>query len=417
MMAVRELSYAEARERVLDAIRPLAPETVPLDAACGRPLRRTITAPHDLPPFANSSMDGYAVRAADLERASPGAAVVLPVVETVAAGAVAARALGAGEAMRIMTGAPIPEGADAVVPFEEAEAIGSGAGERARFVRRCAPGTSVRGAGEDVARGTQVLDVGRELSPHDIALLASLGIAKVEVGRAPRVTLLSTGDELLPVEAQLTPGTIRDSNLPLLEALLRETGCRVLRAVRLPDRAEEVARAIRQSLEVSDVVLTIGGVSAGDFDPVKQALESVGGIEGWRVAMKPGRPQAFGAPDGRLFHGLPGNPASVACVFEALVRPALRRLQGFTQLDRPRVPVRAAGPVDSRVGRTDFVRATLEWRDGRLWAAPAGSQVSGHLGPQSRAHALLVVPEPVGALAEGDPAEALLLRMPQASAS
>jgi len=160
-------------------------------------------------------------------------------------------------------------------------------------------------------------------------------------------------------------------------------------------------------------VLTIGGVSAGDFDPVKEALERIGGIESWRVAMRPGRPQAFGTPGGKLFYGMPGNPASVACVFETLVRPALRVLQGFTQLDRPRVPVRVAQSIESRAGRTDFVRVTLTWRDdGLLWAAPAGDQVSGHLAPQSRAHGLLIVPEASARLDAGERATALVLRPP-----
>ena len=161
-------------------------------------------------------------------------------------------------------------------------------------------------------------------------------------------------------------------------------------------------------MDVSVLVL-----AAGDFDPVKEALPEVGDIALWRVAMKPGRPQAFGTPRGRLFFGLPGNPASVACVFEALVRPALRKLQGFATLDRPRVPVRAAERIESRAGRTDFVRVTLERRDDAWWAIPAGDQVSGHLMPQSRAHALLVVPEEADALETGGRAEALLLRWPE----
>ncbi|HEX5633312.1 MAG TPA: molybdopterin-binding protein, partial [Gemmatimonadales bacterium] len=174
-----------------------------------------------------------------------------------------------------------------------------------------------------------------------------------------------------------------------------------------------VAHAIREALVTCDVVLTIGGVSAGDHDPVKNAITTLPGVELWRVAMRPGRPQAFGTPEGRLFFGLPGNPASVACVWEALVRPAFRALQGHTQLDRPRVPVRVAEPVESRAGRTDFVRATLEWRDGELWAMPAGAQLSGHLLPQALAHALLVVPESADRLLSGEGAEAFVLRLPE----
>jgi molybdopterin molybdotransferase len=263
-----------------------------------------------------------------------------------------------------------------------------------------------------VHTGEIALAAGRELSAHDLALLASLGVAHVEVGRRPRVAVISTGDELLRIEDALRPGTIRDSNLPLLRALLEEAGCSVIRSERVPDRPEEVTNRIRQAIKVSDVVLSVGGVSAGDFDPVKQSLPQVAGVELWRVAMKPGRPQAFGMPEGRLFYGLPGNPASVACVFEVLVRPALRRLQGFTHLDRPRIEVCLDEDVESREGRVDFIRVTLVWRERGWWASPAGPQISGHLTPQSRAHALAIVPEATPRLARGDRAEAILLRWP-----
>jgi molybdopterin molybdotransferase len=282
-----------------------------------------------------------------------------------------------------------------------------------RVARPARRNESVREAGLDLAAGTVALEEGRELSAHDIALLVSLGEARIPVGPRVRVGVLSTGDELLEAGDPLTPGAIRDSNRPMLGALLDECGARVVASRHLPDDPARVAEGMAKLLEVADVVVTVGGVSAGDFDPVKEALPEVGDIALWRVAMKPGRPQAFGTPRGRLFFGLPGNPASVACVFEALVRPALRKLQGFASLDRPRVPVRAAERIDSRAGRTDFVRVTLEHRDDAWWATEAGDQVSGHLTPQSRAHALLVVPEEAAALEAGARAEALLLRWPE----
>ncbi|MEQ1834087.1 MAG: molybdopterin molybdotransferase MoeA, partial [Candidatus Eisenbacteria bacterium] len=279
-------------------------------------------------------------------------------------------------------------------------------------VRRPArAGDHVRAAGADIAAGAVAVTQGRELSPYDLALLASLGVAQVPVRRLPRVAVLSTGDELLDIAAPLRPGAIRDSNLPMLAQLVEAAGCKVSMAERLPDVVERVAQRVREAFAVSDAVLTIGGVSAGDFDPVKLALDTLGGIELWRVAMRPGRPQAFGTPGGKLFFGLPGNPASVACVFEVLVRPALRAMQGHTILDRPRVPVRVAASVESRAGRLDFVRCALEWREGTLWATPVGAQVSGHLVPQSRADALLVVPESAERLAAGDAATAIVWRM------
>jgi len=406
------LTYAEARARAVESLSSLPAETLPLARCAGRALRRGIAAPHALPPFRNSAMDGWAVRAADLALAGPSAPVTLRVVGEIPAGTVATRALGPGEAMRIMTGAMPPPGADAVVPFEEGERGGGAGGETLVARRPAEPGDHLRAAGADVGQAEIVLEEGRELSAHDVALLAALGVAQVPVSPAPRVAVFSTGDELVDPAEPLRPGAIRDSNLGLLASLATQAGAEVEIAERLPDDPRRVAARIEDAIATCDAVLTIGGVSAGDFDPVKLALASLGEIELWRVAMRPGRPQAWGRPQGRLFHGLPGNPASVACVFEALVRPELRRLQGFARLDRPRAPVRLARDVASKPGRTDFVRCTLAWRDGSLWATPAGEQVSGHLAPQSRAHALVVVPEAAAGLREGEAAEALVLRLP-----
>jgi molybdopterin molybdotransferase len=407
-MTPERISYAEARSRVLAAVRPLAPVRVDLADLPGRALRESVPAPHALPPFANSAMDGFAVRAAD----TAAAPVVLPVSAVVPAGRVAPHALAPGTAMRIMTGAEIPAGADAIVPFEDAERLGEGAAERVRVRIAAAPGAHVRAAGADIAAGAIALEAGRALSPHDIALLAALGVTSVAASPRPRVAVISTGDELLPPDAPLEPGTIRDSNLPMLAALAREAGCEVVMAEHAGDDPSAVTAAIRRALAGADAVLTIGGVSAGDFDPVKESLDALGQVALWRVAMRPGRPQAFGAPGGRLFFGLPGNPASVACVFEALARPALRLLQGFATIDRPRLAARAAETLESKEGRVDFVRVTLAREDGIWWAAPAGAQVSGHLRPQSAAHALAIVPAEAARIARGEALEALLLRWP-----
>jgi len=370
-----------------------------------------VVAAHALPPFDNSAMDGFAVRARDLAGAAPERPVELSVVAVIPAGAPPAQPITAGQAARIMTGAMPPDGADAVVPFEECERL-DGAIERARFTSAVEPGAHIRRAGADLAQGALALAAGRELSAHDLALLVALGRAQVDVGPRPRVAVVSTGDELLDPGEPLRPGAIRDSNAPMLRALLEEVGCDVVSVERAPDAPGAALRAIQSAYRKAVITLSIGGVSAGDFDPVKADLAGLPGAELWRVAMKPGRPQAFGESGGRLFFGLPGNPASVACVFETLVRPALRRLQGFTVTDRPRVRVRAASRIESRCGRTDFIRARLTWSDGAWWAEPCGPQVSGHLTPQSRAHALLVIPEPAAALEAGDQAGAFLLRWP-----
>jgi molybdopterin molybdotransferase len=413
MTVPRSLSYAEARERVLGAVRPGPVERVSLAAARGRALRETLTAPHPLPRFDNASMDGWTVRTDDLAGATMAAPVTLAVVEVLSAGRVPSRPLGPGEAMRIMTGAMLPQGGDAVVPFEEAEDLGTPA--RVRVSGPVASGENVRPAAADLAAGATVLPAGHEVSAHDLALLAALGFVEVPVGTRPAVAILSTGDELLEPGEPLRPGAIRESNTAQLTALLEECGCTVAGRRRLPDDVAAVTAAIREALALADVVVTTGGVSAGDHDPVKLSLDAIGGIELWRVAMRPGKPQAFGSPGGRLFFGLPGNPGSVACVFETLVRPALRRLQGFAGLERPWLDVRAAVPFGSRAGRRDFLRVTLSRRDGEWWASPAGPQISGYLTPQSRAHALLVVPEEAASLEPGAAARALLLRWPEAT--
>jgi molybdopterin molybdotransferase len=408
----REVTFGECRALVLDAVSPRPAVRVPLARAAGRALRQPVVAPHALPPFRNSAMDGFAVRSADVASASQAAPVTLRVTGCVPAGRASERPIGPGEAARIMTGAMLPAGADAVVPFEEAESAGAGPHERCTVRRPSRAGDHVREAGADLVEGAVAFEPGRELSAHDLALLAALGLPTVEVSPTPRVAVFSTGDELLDVDQPLRPGAIRDSNLPMLRQLVEAVGGNVERAERLPDDTRRVATAIREALDACDVVLTIGGVSAGDRDPVKSAIATIPGVALLRVAMRPGRPQAFGTPDGRLFFGLPGNPASVACVFEVLVRPALRAFQGFTELDRPRVPVRAAERIESRAGRTDFVCAAFSWRAGSLWAAAAGPQLSGHLTPQSRAHGLLVVPEAAERLEPGDRAEGLVWRLP-----
>ena len=406
--ASETLSFAEARARVLAAVARGPTERVPLTRARGRALARELVAPVALPPFRNSSMDGIVARAADLAAASAAHPLELPLVATLAAGHAPERALGAGEAMRIMTGAMLPEGGDTVVPVEEL----SFAGGRVRIAHPMTVGENVRDAGADLAAGAVALGAGAALDAHALALAAALGVTDLEVGAAPRVAVISTGDELVEPGAALLPGAIRDTNRPMLGWLVEDAGGVVSASRHVGDRSEAVAEAIRDALETAEVVITIGGVSEGDFDPVKQSLPTIGGIALWRVAMKPGRPQAFGTPGGRLFFGLPGNPASVACVFDRLVRPALRLRQGFAAIDRPRLEVRCAERVPSRIGRTDFVRARLTWRDGGWLASPAGAQVSGHLAPQARAHGLLVVPETRDALAAGERSEFIVWRLP-----
>jgi molybdenum cofactor synthesis domain-containing protein len=413
--APETLRYLEARSRVLDAVEPGPEELVPLERARGRAARRQLAAALDLPPFRNSSMDGVAVRVADLAAAGS-RAIELPVTAAIAAGA-SPSILAAGSCAWIMTGAPVPDGADAVVPIEELEPIDGAdptrAGGKVRFTAAVARQANIRESGADVHAGERLWVAGRELSAQDIGLLAALGEREVRVGRRPRVAVISTGDELLEPGERLKPGAIYDSNRPMLGALLEECGAELVSSERAGDDPARVGESIARALASADAAITIGGVSAGAFDPVKLGLAALEGISLWRVTMKPGRPQAFGAPGGRLFFGLPGNPASVACVFEALVRPALRKWQGFSQLDRPQIEARAAHDMESRAGRTDFVRVTLTRRDGAWWAAEAGAQISGHVTPQSRAHGLLIVSEETPRLTAGQTAPVWVLRWPE----
>jgi len=277
------LTYAEARERVLAAVRPLPPERAPLEDCSGRALREPLVADHALPPFRNTAMDGFAVRSADLAAASEGHPVSLRVVEVLPAGRAPARALAPGEAARIMTGAMLPEGADAIVPFEDAARSGAGDGERCEVRRAAVAGEHVRDAGVDVARGETVLPAGRQLSPQDLALAAALGHPKLAVSPRIRVALFSTGDELLDVDEPLRPGAIRDSNLLMMALLLRASGGVLTLAERLPDDVAHVTARVRDALAASDVVLTIGGVSAGDFDPVREALARPRSTPAWRA--------------------------------------------------------------------------------------------------------------------------------------
>jgi molybdopterin molybdotransferase len=418
----RFLSFDEARSTILAAARPhvLPTEKVDLDETLGRTLREDVVADEPNPRFDNSAMDGFAVRATDVAGASPSSPVALAVVETIGAGRVATVPVGRGQAIRIMTGAPLPPGADAVVAIERTSAwvappssedpdgvLGRSATpdefDPARVLVRAAvtAGENVRPAGEDFVVGEQLVSSGAVVTPGVIAVMAALGHPWAEVSRVPRVAILSTGDELVRPGVELAPGQIRDSNTHMMRALVRSVGAEPGPCWHLLDDAEAVAAAVERVREQSDVILTLGGVSAGDFDPVKQALSRLPGVELWRVGMRPGQPQAFGVlGGGTLFFGLPGNPVSSAVVFEMLVRPALWALMGRSLLDRPTTQARMAEAVTSKLGRRDFLRVRLDGADGPPWRARlTGSQSSGAVSSIHRANGFAVVPEDVASLA------------------
>lgn len=418
-MSRRFVSFDEALATVLAAARrsPLPTEHLALDDLLGRTLREDIVADEPSPRFANSAMDGFAVRASDVAGVSEDAPVALRVIETIGAGRVAARAVGPGEAIRIMTGAALPEGADAVVAIERTSAWRGGGDDDPDGVLGAAveggellttvsvhaavrAGENVRPAGEDFPAGEHLVAAGTVVDPGVIAVLATLGHPAGEVSRVPRVAILSTGDELVEPGEPLAPGQIRDSNTHMMRALVRAAGAEPGPTWHLLDEAEAVAAAVARVQDKCEVILTLGGVSAGDFDPVKQALSRLDGVELWRVGMRPGQPQAFGVlPDGTLFFGLPGNPVSSAVVFEMLVRPALWAMMGRTVLDRPMVRAVMGEAVQSKVGRRDFLRVRLETlsaEDATRLGAPyrawlTGTQSSGAVSSVMKADGLAVV--------------------------
>ena len=394
------LSVAEARGRILDRVRPLDAEQVPLGQAFGRFLAGAVAAGRALPPFDNSAMDGFAVRAADL----PGE---LPVAGSIAAGAAPSAALAPGTAVRIMTGAPLPTGADAVVMREEAD----DRGDRVRFAARAAPGQHVRRTGEDIAAGAPVLAAGTRIGPGEVAALASLGDALVRVGRRPRVAIVSTGDELCPLGLTPRPGQIISSNEHSLTAQAIEAGAEVLGAALVRDDRAAIEAALTAAMGC-DVIVTSGGVSVGDHDHVRGAMEAVGmAIDFWKVAMRPGKPVTFATTrGGALCFGLPGNPVSSLVAFELFVRPALLALAGAGERERPRAEVVLTGPIEKSPGRAHYLRASLTRRGDLLEATPHAKQGSGMLSSMVGVDALVEVAAELGDLPAGARCPALLLR-------
>ncbi len=411
------LSVAEALDRVLTGVPVLPAETLPLSLALGRVLAEPVVAGREIPPWDNSSMDGYAVRAADLRGASPAVPVTLTVVGEVAAGAMARDGVGRGQAYRILTGAPLPSGSDAVVPQEEVERDGA----RVVFTRPVEAGAYVRPRGEDIRPGDRMLEPGTELRPAALGVLAALGQARVRVYQRPRVAVLSTGDELVAPDAPLGPGQIPDSNSYTLAGLAAEAGAVPQSLGIAPDRREALVERLRQGLE-ADVLVSSAGVSVGDRDFVREAIESLGAhLDFWKVNMRPGKPLTFGRVGGRgvnradgrggdcLFFGLPGNPVSCMVTFELFVRPVLRRLGGHRVLERPRVRARALQGIDNPGSRPGYLRVRLEpVATGGLGARPTGMQGSAILRSMLLADGLAVVPGDTH-IPEGGEVEVILL--------
>lgn len=387
------LSVAEASERILAEIRPLAIESVPLRRALGRVCAEDIAAAVTMPPWSNSSMDGYAVRSADLTPAMTGKPVKLKVVGTIAAGGFAPRALRRGEAMRIMTGAPVPEGADSIIRKEDTDAGAKTVEIRdARDVWK-----NVRAAGEDYQRGDLLAKRGTPIRPALIGVLASTGIATVKTFRRPRVAIISSGNELVELDEfdEVAAGRrIVSTNSYTLEALTRVAGGVPVGLGIAADTKASLRRKLEKA-RGADLILTSAGVSVGDMDNTRDVFAALGGEQKfWKVRMRPGAPLAFGILDGVPWLGLSGNPVSAMVSFELFARPALRKMQGFPTLFRRTVTVTLEDDVKTGAKLTHFLRAIVtRGSDGSLTARLTGHQSSAALTSMARANALLIVPE------------------------
>jgi molybdopterin molybdotransferase len=399
------LSVEEALERVLAAIPVLGSEVVELSRALSRVLAEPILAGRDLPPWDNASMDGYALRAGDTTGASLERPARLRLVGEVHAGAVAGRPVERGEACRILTGAPMPGGADAVVPQEDV-AREDGTVVVPRPVER---GAFVRSRGEDVRRGETVMAPGSVLTPASLGVLAALSRPLVRVHQRPRVAILSTGDELVDLGTSPGPGQIPNSNSYALAGLVREAGGVPIVLGIARDAPPDIEQRVRWGA-TADVLVSSAGVSVGDRDFVREVLAGLGAeLDFWKVSMRPGKPLTFGRLAGRPVFGLPGNPVSSMVTFELFVRPALRRMGGHVALHRPRVRARALQAIDNPGPRRSYVRVRLVPADGRVGAAPTGEQGSAMLRSMLLADGLAVV-APDARVAPGQELEVILLR-------
>ncbi|HVR32903.1 MAG TPA: gephyrin-like molybdotransferase Glp [Acidimicrobiia bacterium] len=392
---------ADAQREVLAGVARLEAVDVELRAALGLVLAEDVIAPHDVPPFANAAMDGFAVMGADVAAAG----VELEILEDLAAGHVASAAVRPRTAIRIMTGAPLPAGADTVVRVEDTESDD----RRVRIAVPVPTGTAVRAAGGDVTAGSVVFRTGTVLAPAHVGVLATIGVTRPRVFRNPRVAIMSTGDEVVPPEtATLAPGTIRDANRPLLAGLLAEVGVDIEDFGIVGDDRDRLRSMLASAASDCDVVVSSGGVSMGDYDLVKHVLAELGSVELWKVAMQPAKPFAFGSIEGTPLFGLPGNPVSVIVAFENFLRPALLAMRGCQRLFRPLSMGVWAETVETDPAKTVFLRVVRVEGGVRL----AGGQDSNVLSATANADAWAVVGTGIGKMEAGEAVPLLEIRLP-----
>lgn len=405
------MTVEEARELLLARIERMPVERVELLECMGRVLAEDAVSDIDVAPFDNSAMDGFAVRAADLAGASAETPVVLSVISHIGAGDWSDTPVGPGEAARIMTGAPVPPGADSVVMVERTEPVegAGGLGSRVAFAIEPAVGEHIRRRAEEVRAGAVVISAGEMLGSAAVGLLASTGHAQVAVYRRPRVAIVSTGSELVEVAETPGPGKIRNSNSYSIAAQVIAAGGVPLRFPIVPDDMEATRDAFLRAARESDFIVTSGGVSVGDFDYVKPVLEELGELTYCKVKMRPGNPQTMGSIGGVPFFGLPGNPTSTYVGFEIFVRPALRMMQGFTALDRPMAKATLAHDVKKKQDRRYYLRARLSTTNDGMSVALSGSQSSALLTAAHQGNCFMVLPEGDGSFPAGTPVACMRL--------
>ncbi len=399
------VSVEEALKTILEGIHPLGFENIPITSALGSVIGEDIVSGRNIPPAANSAMDGYAVRSSDTAFSSREKPAVLDVLEDVPAGSVATQPVGRGQAIRIMTGASLPDGADAVVRVEDTEA----AGRQVRIFVSAPPGLDIREAGEDVKTGERVIPRGSILRAAEIGMLAALGRSYVSVHQRPVVAVVSTGDELVEVDEVPGPGKIVNSNGYSLAALVLEAGGLPLQVGIARDNREDLLAKFRAASR-ADMIISSGGVSVGDYDLVKDIMAEIGsGIQFWRVAMRPGRPLAFGTMGGKPLFGLPGNPVSSMVSFEQFIRPAILKMRGYRRIFRKTVRAEMAEGYTKKQGLKYFLRARVELRGSTYVASLTGEQGSGILKSLVFANGLVVLPENLTAVRAGDEVSVQLL--------
>ena len=400
------ISVEDAREKVLSSVRPLGSLQVPLTEAYGCVLADDVVATHDLPAFASSAMDGFAVRSSDIVDASPGVPVELKVVGRAMIGRRPESTVGGHEASRIATGAPIPAGADTIVPIENVEVLG----EVVRIREPAPEGRHIRPLGEDVRSGTVLVEKGKRLGAPELGLLANAGFPHPVVHPRPRVIVLSTGDELIPPTEEPTFGQVRDSNAYTIFGAVREAGAIPVLAGIVRDDVEELKETLLVHEIQADAFISSGGVSVGERDVVKAAFFRRGDLDFYRVAMQPGMPQGFGHIEGKPYWGLPGNPVSVFVSFEMFVRPALLKMLGRTQLRRPEITAKLTDDVQGPEGKLQFARVMVS-RSSEGWTAtPTGARGSNLMSTVSRANGLAMIPPGTATAPAGSQVRVMVFR-------